>query len=85
MPRLEILRESPPALARCKAQQCQKTIEWVRSVKTGRKLPVDAPLVVDAEYERLDGSRVILIDSAAAHFRSCPSAASFRRARMPER
>jgi hypothetical protein len=77
---IEITRHTPPRLAFCSADECQRRIEWVKTIG-GKEMPVDHPLTVIEQHERLDGSLVVTIDGGTSHFATCPAAARFRRAR----
>lgn len=81
---IEIIRDRPPSRARCRAKECRREIEWVLTPK-GAKLPVDAPLHVAMETQRLDGTPVLFIDNATVHWASCPARARFSRKQRGER
>jgi len=81
MTTIEVIREHPPALGRCSARTCGKRIEWVRTVKANRAMPLDHPVVVESVHERADGTLVTVVDAAASHFATCREARTFRRAR----
>lgn len=79
---LEVIRMTPPELGRCRDPQCRASIEWVLTVAHGRRMPVDAPLVVERTYTRQgDGQVVTVIDGAHSHFATCPAAPRFRHRR----
>ena len=71
-----VYRQLPPALGTCRA--CGARLEWVRT-HADRLMPVDAPLVVEREYEGIDGRTVVMIEAARSHFATCADAARFRR------
>lgn len=77
---IDVMRDTPPAYARCTHAACGAAIEWVRTIPRGRVMPVNTPLVVVARIPHLDGSEVVTIDGGASHFATCPAAAQFRRA-----
>jgi hypothetical protein len=80
---IDVIRESPPALGHCRAEACGRPVEWVTTVTTGRRMPVDHPLDAVREFERDNGdgtrSRITVIDGGSSHFATCPSAKTFRR------
>jgi len=80
---VEVVRSNPPKMSRCRAEECGAVIEWVRT-RNGRQMPITAPLVVRAEYERLDGAKVVVIDASSSHFATCPAAREFRRRQNDE-
>ncbi len=77
MPLIQIIRDRPPALARCRAAECKRQIEWVLTAHKGKRLPVDAPLRIAMETPTLDGGAQTFIDSSAVHWKTCPAAAQF--------
>jgi hypothetical protein len=79
MPTIEVIRAQPPHLGQCGG--CERAIEWVTTVKQGRSMPVETPLVVEREHVRLDNSVVTVIDGGQSHFAHCREAARFRKRR----
>ena len=69
---LSVIRASPPAYGTCRAPTCKAPIEWVSTVATGAKIPIDLPISIDRVYERHDGSFVTVIDQGAVHWTTCP-------------
>lgn len=80
---IQIIRDRPPALARCRASECRRQIEWVLTPKD-KKLPVDVPLQVAMETQTLDGKVLTYIDTANVHWASCPARAKFSRKQRGE-
>lgn len=68
---LSVIRSSPPAYGTCKAPTCKAAIEWVATVATGAKIPIDLPISIDRVYERQDGTFVTVIDQGAVHWTTC--------------
>jgi len=75
---IEIIRDKPPALARCRAAECRRQIEWVLTPK-GKKLPIDAPLRIAMQTATLDGQPLTFVDTDTVHWASCPAAWKFSR------
>jgi len=78
MPTLSIYHDTRAA-GRCRS--CGATVEWAQLV-TGRRIPLDPPVVVVAvQTTLLDGRGVDVLDMHAtrAHFASCPDAKDWRR------
>lgn len=78
---IEVVRARPPEIGRCRGNGCGQWVEWV-TTKTGRRMPVTSPLLVEREQVLLDGSVVTVIDSARSHFVDCPAAGTFRRRKV---
>lgn len=79
MPTIEVMRQRPPRLAHCAG--CSARVEWVTTLAKGKAMPVEHPLLVEREHERLDGSVVTVIDGGQSHFANCPEAKLFRKGR----
>jgi hypothetical protein len=77
---IDVVRATPPELRRCRARECARLIEWVTTTN-GKRMPIDAPLVVESVHERLDGATLTTIDTKYSHFATCPAASQFRKAR----
>lgn len=75
---IEVARHAPPEITRCRAESCRRPIEWVRVLKSGRRMPVDSPLRAIESFER-DGTTITVIDPEVSHFVTCTASASFRR------
>ena len=84
MATIEVIRARPPELAHCRAKACRRLIEWVPTAATGRRMPVDHPLLVEHVFERENGTLLVTIDSKCSHFATCPAAAQFRRTRTTQ-
>jgi hypothetical protein len=76
---IDVVRATPPEIAACTADECRRRIEWVTTVKHGRRMPIDHPLLIERVHERLDGSLVTVIDAARSHWASCVASEKFRR------
>jgi hypothetical protein len=77
---IEVIRDDPPVVGRCRAEDCRREIEWVRTPK-GQRMPVDHPLQVASEETLLDGTVVTRVHTDHVHWATCPAAASFHRKR----
>jgi hypothetical protein len=74
-----VIRKEPPEIGQCSDTSCRRAIEWVETVRSGRRMPVDHPLTVERVEPRLDGPPVTIIDGGSSHFATCPAAQAFRR------
>ena len=77
-PLIEVIRSTPPDLGRCRAPECKRAIEWVRTAITDKRMPVDHPLVVERVHVTATGTHITVIDRAHSHFATCPAADTFR-------
>jgi hypothetical protein len=62
-------------------RSCHRRIEWATVVASGRKMPLDAPVVITARTTHADGRLIDHIDTtrSPSHFATCPDAADWRR------
>ena len=68
--------------SRCRS--CGKPIEWAVLVKSGKRMPFDAGVVVVRSQHELIGGRIIeTVDTGItkSHFETCPDAAAWRQKR----
>lgn len=79
MTTIEVIRARPPELSRCRASSCARAIEWVRTVATGKRMPVDHPLLVVSVRDRAHQPPITVIESSTSHFATCPAAKQFRK------
>ncbi len=66
--------------ARCRS--CNARIEWATTVKNGKKMPFDAPIVaVSTKRHPETGEAIDVVDSTVttSHFATCPDAEKHRR------
>jgi hypothetical protein len=66
--------------AHCKS--CGAAIEWVKSAKTGKAMPLDAAPAADGNLVVIDGvAHAAMVGEGPrrkSHFATCPQAASWR-------
>jgi hypothetical protein len=64
-------------------RSCGARVEWAELVKSGKRMPFDAPIVtVRTQGDILGGGRVVeTVDTGvtASHFETCPDAPDWRR------
>lgn len=78
---IDVIRDCPPSVGRCKS--CDRRIEWVTTTARQRKMPVDAPMLIERVVAELTGGRTrVTIDAAHSHFVTCPDADRFRRRKV---
>jgi hypothetical protein len=54
-----------------KCRSCEAAIEWAEIVRTGKRMPFNAPIV--ALRTRHEGGRLVEeVDLATSHFATCP-------------
>jgi hypothetical protein len=75
---IEVVRHDPPEVARCRAEACQRSIEWVATAGLGKRMPIDHPVRAISVEDR-GGFTVTTIDASTVHFATCVAAGSFRR------
>jgi len=68
---LSVIRSSPPAWEKCRKPTCGASIEWVATIATGAKIPINLPIDISREYARHDGQIVTVIDQRAVHWTTC--------------
>ena len=82
MAHIDIFQDSKGP-GRCRT--CGAGIEWAEIVKSGKRMPFDAPIVVvRTQGDVLGGGRVIeTVDTTItrSHFETCPDADKHRRSR----
>jgi hypothetical protein len=79
MPTIDIYQDSRGA-GRCRS--CGAAVEWAENVKTGKRIPFDAPIVpVRTQGDVLGGLVVETVDTTVttSHFATCPQANDWRR------
>jgi hypothetical protein len=84
MAMIQVIRDNPPGIARCRASDCRRQIEWVLTTN-GKKLPVDHPMQIVMETQTLDGVTLTYINTDSVHWGSCPTRAQFSRKQRGER
>jgi hypothetical protein len=75
---IQITRDDPPALGCCRARRCEAQIEWVRT-HVGRRMPVNAPLIIARITEDLWGNRFLWIEDSTVHWVTCREPETFTR------
>lgn len=59
----------------CRSETCGATLEFAETVKNGKAMPFDAPIVALAtERDSASGRQIFLVDLATSHFATCPDA-----------
>ena len=75
---IEITRGTPPVIGCCRSRRCEAQIEWVRTVKANRAMPINVPAVLHIDTLP-DGTQRIFVDDASVHWATCPDAKAFKR------
>lgn len=68
--------------ARCRS--CNARVEWATTVKNGKKMPFDAPIVAVATKRHPETDEAIdVVDTTVtpSHFQTCPNAPEWRKSK----
>ena len=68
---LSVLRSSPPKYDTCNKPTCGASIEWVATIATGARIPINTPIDISIVYPRQDGQMVTVIKQNAVHWTTC--------------
>jgi hypothetical protein len=64
--------------AKCRSEHCGASIEFAETVKNGKAMPFDAPIVaLQTETDGGTGRAIYVVDFATSHFKTCPDANRF--------